>query len=598
MLATSPFLKIFALIFAVMLLSHCAKVIGPSVQTINKDLSAATQIPYTLPANTYLSLAKNQAEVEKQNLLIMAAGRFIYDGQWRDGIRILTEIKALTPQQSNIKNILLANTELMREKPRAAIALLAKVHEISSLSSYYQVQYHEILASAYEMTANANESVVERIKLEPLLSTEADKTNNRRILWLTLMKLSVEELNTLAVEAADNSEMQGWMKLALLARQKSNDAQITLANVEQWQNQFQHHPANNLLASPLSSIKPYLHAQPQQVALLLPLSGPLAGPGNAIRDGFIAAAATTSIKVNLYDTAANPVTELYQQALTEGADFVVGPLSKSEVATIAVLEHPVQTLLLNDVETAATANAYHFGLSPSNEARQVALKANKKGYKRALIIAPDSAWGNEIVSAFDSQWKSNGGIIVDKLAYGANSDLNIAIRDFLHISESEKREKQVKELLGRDIQTIPRRREDFDLIFLLAYPTKARQIMPLLKYYFAGNVPVYATSTVYGGGPDIMKNKDLDGLIFSDMPWVFSHQMGVKNWPEQLNSYNRLYALGRDSFALATQLNQLLLFPTLGLYEDSGVLYLQQSQQITRIPAWGQFKGGIAVAAS
>jgi outer membrane PBP1 activator LpoA protein len=598
MLAKFPILKFITIIVSAALLSQCARVIVPqSPPTANQEKVSAALTPYTLPATSYLALSKNQSEDEKQNLLIMAAGRFIYDGQWRDGIRILAQTNNLSPLQANTKTILLAKIDLIREQPRSAIVRLASVHETSSLSSYYQVQYHETLACAYESVGSAPESVVERIKLESLIPDEAGQTNNRRILWLTLTKLPVEELNTLAVEAPDNSALQGWMKLALIARQKNTDATTTLAKMEQWQTQYQDHPANKLLPSPLSSVRPYLHASPRKVALLLPLSGPLAGPGGAIRDGFLAAATNSATKIKLYDTAATPVAELYQNALSDGAEYVVGPLSKTDVATVAAMEHPVPTLLLNDVDTTST-NAYHFGLSPGNEARQVAVKAGKKGYKRALVIAPSGAWGDEIIEAFRSQWQSNGGIIVDKLAYGASDDLNSAVRNLLHISESEAREKQVKELLGRNIQTIPRRREDFDMIFLLAYPTKARQIMPLLKYYFAGNVPVYATSTVYGGSPDIMKDKDLDGIMFSDMPWVFTNQAGSKNWPEQLNSYNRLYALGLDSFALATQLNQLLLFPAMGIDDKSGVLYLNRAQQIARIPAWGQFRGGVAVVTS
>ena len=91
-----------------------------------------------------------------------------------------------------------------------------------------------------------------------------------------------------------------------------------------------------------------------------------------------------------------------------------------------------------------------------------------------------------------------------------------------------------------------------------------------------------------------MKDRDVDGLIFCDMPWVFTHQMGSRNWPEQFNSYNRLYALGMDSYALTTQLNHLLLFPAMGISDKSGVLYLNSSQQIARILAWGQFKQGLA----
>src|SRR5690606_30957505 len=148
------------------------------------------------------------------------------------------------------------------------------------------------------------------------------------------------------------------------------------------------------------------------------------------------------------------------------------------------------------------------------------------------------------------------------------------------------------QLLGSDLQVISSRRQDFDMIFLLAYPGKARQIMPLLKYNYATDVPVFATSTVYAGSLDVKKDKDLDGVIFCDMPWVFSHDLGNKNWPEQFNSYNRLYAMGMDSFALTGKLNQLKIFPALGANENSGVLYLKQNGEIAQTLRWGQFHQG------
>lgn len=592
-------INLVAIISSALLLSQCMKVPEPQIESSVKVKSAAAlTTPYTMPASAYLALAKNQADIEKQNMLIMAAGRFIYDGQLRDGLRTLAQTSNLSLEQTNAKNILLAKTDLIRDQPRSAISRLAAVRETNNLSAFYQVQYHEILASAYESVGNPAESVVERIKLEGLIPDDAGKANNRRILWLTLTKLPLPELNTLAVEASDNSELQGWMKLALIPRQNHENAQALYAQVEQWQTQYPEHPANKLLPSPLTAVQPYLYSSPKQIALLLPLTGPLAGPGGAIRDGFMAASANSPANIRQYNTAAGDVAALYRQALSEGADYVVGPLSKTDVAVVAAMEHPVPTLLLNDMDVANNTNAYRFGLSPSNEARQVAVKAEKKGYKRALVIAPAGAWGDEIVAAFSSQWKTNGGVVVDKLAYGNNDDLNVSVRDLLHVSDSQSREKHLRQLLGQKIQTIPRRRQDFDMIFLLAYPSKARQIMPLLKYYFAGDIPVFATSAVYAGSPNIMKDKDLDGIIFSDMPWVFAHQMANKNWPEQLNSYNRLYALGMDSYTLTNQLNQLLLFPAMGIDDKSGVLYLNRIQQIARIPAWGQFKGGVAIETS
>ena len=306
-----------------------------------------------------------------------------------------------------------------------------------------------------------------------------------------------------------------------------------------------------------------------------------------------ASAEKEAIKVTPYDTNKTEIKALYQKAVDDGAEYIVGPLTKSDVAAVTTMEHPVPTLLLNDTNSTSQDNFYLFGLSPTNEATQVAIKARSKGYSRVLIISPKEAWGQEAVEAFTAQWKKQKGQVVDTLLYAHNEELNQKMKDFLHITNSQTRQKQVTQALGRHIESWVNRRQDFDVIFVLAYPSKARQIMPLLNYYYAGDIPVYATSSVYTGNANALKDKDLDGLVFCDIPWVFSHQMGTRNWPEQFNSYNRLYALGKNSYELATQLNQLLVFPADGSMETNGTLYLKPSQKVTRVLEWGQFKHGL-----
>lgn len=593
MLANSRIIKLAILCFSVLTLTHCAQVSEQETVVKPKITESSLVTPYTNSATDYLSQAKSQIASEKQDSLIKAAGRLIYEGRWRDGLDILKQTADLSDSQFGEKNILLAKIDLLREQPKSAISQLAKVRDVNSLSAFYQVQFHENLASAYERSGLISESVVERIKLSALLDNEYAQQQNDRILWTSLSKLPTAELNTMAVEAGDNSTVQAWMQLALISREKTKDTQALYAQVENWQRSNPNHPGNRLLPKPLSSIKNNLQAAPNQVALLLPLTGPLAGPGSAIRDGFMSAA-LGAVQVKTYNTSdADPV-ELYQKAIADGAQYVVGPLTKNEAAKIAAIEHPVPTLLLNDADISGKANIYQFGLSPANEAKQVAKKAADKGLKKALIIAPSGAWGEEITASFKKEWKKKGGQISATLHFGAKDDLNTAIRDLLQVSKSQTRENDIKRLLGSKIETAGGRRQDFDMIFLLAYPSKARQIMPLLRYYYAGDVPVFATSTVYAGNQNTLKDKDLDGIIFSDMPFVFTQQLSPKNWPEQLNSYNRLYALGMDSYALTTQMNQLLLFPSSGLTDKSGVLYLNDQQQVARIPVWGQFRSGTA----
>lgn len=333
---------------------------------------------------------------------------------------------------------------------------------------------------------------------------------------------------------------------------------------------------------------------PKQIALLLPITGPFAGPGQAIKDGFMASHhADSKIKIKVYDTNKGSIVETYDKAIEDGADYVIGPLIKSQVAAIAKVDHPVPTLLLNHASS-ILENAYTFGLSPINEAKQVAIKAHKNGFSRALIIAPKNSWGFGVVKAFTQQWEKKGGVIADSFYYGPKEDMSKGIREVLQVNISQQRENQFKELLGWDLQFVVGRRQDFDMIFLLAYPSKARHILPLLRYYYADKVPVYATSTVYSGQSDTLHDRDLEGVIFCDIPWVFSHHLANKNWPEQFNSYNRLYAIGKDSYALATKLNPSRLFTEDQLAKDSGFLYSTSKQHIVRKLEWGQFKQGLA----
>lgn len=575
----------------VLYLTGCTKLATDSPVQVNQQLAS----PYTMPANAYLALASHQLGQEKQSLLIMAAGRLVYDGQWRQGLAILSQTSNLSVTLNDEKALLLAKINLIQQQPQKALEKLASVQDSRALSLYYQVQFHELLALSYSLLNHTVESVNERIKLDYLLPDEASKSNNRRALWLLLTKLPLSELNTLAAEAADGSIVQGWMRLALIARSNSGHSQDILAELQHWKLSYPHHPAQFILPQSLDT---QLLSSPQKMALLLPLTGPLAGPGQAIEDGFLAAYRSNrtpdAIGIRFYDTNKNQASLLYQQAINDGANYIVGPLTKADVAAVASLNHPVPTLLLNDVSTKTTANAYQFGLSPTNEARQVAAKARKNGLTRALIIAPSGTWGDEVVAAFTNQWQANGGQVIDSMHYNPNDNLNKSIRQLLQVTNSESRGKQIGQVLGHSVEATPQRRDDFDMIFLLAYPSKARQIMPLLRYYYAGDIPVFATSSVYSGSPNTMKDRDLNGIIFCDMPWVFKHQTSEHHWPEELNSYNRLYALGMDSYNLSNQLNQLVLFPAMGVSDHSGVLYLSGNQHISRILAFGQFKQGLA----
>ncbi len=580
--------KLLSILLYCILFVSCSKL--PNTKNIQSTPHADN--PYTMPANGYLALAKNHEGEEKQSLLISASGQFIFEGKLAKSQDILNKIQPSTPIITAEKNLLQSKIYLIQEQPEKAIAMLAKVTNIHNLPVYYQIQYHEMLASAYFVTNHEIEAVHERIKLDNLLEDNTSKNSNHLALWLALTSLSEPEVNILAAESSDDKVLNGWIQLASISRRNTNTPQENITQIQKWQTKFPNHPGNQVLPD-LNRVQGLMFPKPQKIALLLPLSGSLSGPGQAIRDGFMAALEASSeqynIGVRLYDTNADNVKNLYAKAIEDGANYVVGPLAKNQVAEIAKLDHPVPTLLLNETEIKPTNNAYEFGISPTNEALQIAHKIRKKGYGHALVIAPEGTWGKEIVDTFANQFRKTGGQVIETFYFGPEDDLTTAIRDLLHVPS----ESVIKQRAQQNSHE-PLRRQDIDVIFLVAYPTKARQIVPTLRYFYAGNIPVFATSNVYSGSINTSLDRDLNNVIFCDMPWVFHHQIQNQNWPEQYNSYNRLYALGMDAFALSSQLNKLLLFPAVGINNKSGIVYLNNGQEISRILVFGKFINGKA----
>ncbi len=319
-----------------------------------------------------------------------------------------------------------------------------------------------------------------------------------------------------------------------------------------------------------------------RIALLLPTTGAAASSGQAIRNGFMAAyyEHPSGHSVKLYDTNGQDVLTVYTQALAEGATLVVGPLTKPEVEKLKESSLNVPTLALNNVPTSsAKTDFYQFALSPTDEAQQAAARAHDHGYHSALVIAPANAWGQNIVNAFAKQFTDLGGQVRESLAYTDKTPLQANIQNALQARAPSQKIKPG--------DTSPDRRQDIDVIFLVANTDKARQIKPLLNFYYANDLPVYATSIIYDGVSDVLDNQDLNGIEFCALPGYLNPALRSQNANATTLS---LYAFGYDAYSVATDLGQL----GNGLSGATGKLYLKSNQQIYRQVVWARFRNGQA----
>lgn len=567
--------------------------------------------PPTLTADQYLAMANNSQGDIQQDYLFKAANRSLNEQHFTKSQSIINQIIPSTPPMQVSKQLIQAKLYLKTKQLNAANTLL---NTISSgnilLSQPDQITLLKLQAILAEAQGNIIDSINKRDQLYPLLDADTDQQHQNTIaIWLSLQKITTDQL-TEKNQLTPASTLKGWISLALVTRQSQSPQQL-VTNIMQWRQQNSSHPANELLPQNLQS-RLKATVLPQNIALLLPMTGQLQHAASAIRNGFFAAYyyrkshSNYAPNIQVYDTTNSNIINLYQKAIQQGANFIVGPLTKDNILQLASNPIAVPTLVLNTPPTLSTAvkNLYTFGLSPLDEAQQVVQKAKSNGLQRALIITPNNEWGQFIAEAFKTKWLTLGGEEVAQLAFSNQTQLAMQVRHTLNIDQSDLRYRSLKKILNKKIRFIPRRRQDIDSIFLAAQPLFARQIKPLLNFYYAGAIPVYAISPIYTGHPNRQNDHDLNGITFCDIPWVLQTKtltptslITIKNnikaiWKNSYNSNKKLYALGVDAYNIIPKLNQMTLLPQFGIRAATGILYLDTSNHIYRQLPWARFKNG------
>lgn len=460
-------------------------------------------------------------------------------------------------------------------------------------------------AEAYEFSGKPLAAARERIFMAPLLEGEQAEFNHEQI-WFDLQLVPEEALRELA-ENESSPDLTGWIELSLIGLAQSDDVYGLLNSVEDWQNRRPTHPAAQKLPGSLSMLRELAASQPKHVGVLLPLSGPLEKAGNAIRNGLLTSwyqARSNDQEVptlTFYDTAkTEDIQNLYKQAMTNGAEAIIGPLAKARVHRLADAESlPVPVLALNysDRPAVDSGNFYQFGLSPEDEATQVADDIWQQGVRSVLVVAPDSAWGIRTSDAFIRHWQLKGGTITSKALFERPDQYLGAIKQALNIDHSERRHQQLQYRLDEPLEFEFRRRDDVDMVFMLAFPAQARQLKPILNYQRAIDIPVVATSSIYSGKSDADRDKDLEGIRFIEMPWRLrpSPLRGeiADAFPESLNSYSSLIAFGIDAYRLYPRLPQMAVFNDVRIQGVTGTLSMGERGLVRRSLDWAIIENGL-----
>lgn len=509
------------------------------------------------------------------------------------------------PALARRATFLSADIRLAQEDPIGALELLDRREVLTgTLTRDDQIRIGMIRARAYLMGRSYLASARERIFIHDLLSEE-DKDINHEEIFAALMELPAETLFNQA-ERAITSDLRGWLALAALSRQNQDDPLEQLVALNRWKKVWSYHPAATRLPASLQVLSRIVEDRPKAIALLLPLQGDLGPYGRAIRDGLLAAhfGAETRPAIRIYDSTSDSMASLLAQAKREGAELVIGPLDRSRVTEITELRSiPLPVLALNrSLNGRVNADVYQFGLAPEDEVIQVAEQVYNEGKRNALVLYPDTAWGQRTFQTFEETWLDRGGNLVDTAAFANERDYSDLIKALLDVDESEQRAAELRRITGERFEFTPRRRQDIDFVFLLANPSQARRLNPTLAFFYADDIPVYATSHVHEYADSRIDAIDLNGIRFCDIPWKLTDadrlQRRIQStWPASKAALAPFFALGVDAYRLYPRLQQLKELPDARVFGATGVLQLDSANVIRRELMWARYVDGSPVSA-
>lgn len=323
---------------------------------------------------------------------------------------------------------------------------------------------------------------------------------------------------------------------------------------------------------------------PRRMAVLLPLSGELAPAGQAVRDGLLAAyfgETRPRPTITFFDTrgTAEGANTARERAIAGGADLLVGPLGRDEVAALAAAPMGTAAWLALNRTPLATSGGGSFALAPEDEGAAVARRLLERGLTRAVAIAEGDDSAQRALAGFRERFVAEGGELlaaapIDPL--GGNAATGLA--------------------------TLATHASTAQALFVAARAPALRILMPQREAAGLAELPVLATSLVQSGG-DPRLDRELDGLQYPELPWLLGGLVGpgdaeslARRLPSARGSAARLFAFGFDAWKVATYLDALR--GGAQLRGATGELGIDAAGIVERVPVWAEYSGGMTRRAS
>jgi len=525
--------------------------------------------------------------------------------------------------------------------------------------------YYRLLSASYQDKQRPIASL--NAKLFAFQLTDENLQSQLQIekIWSDFQQLSQWQLSLLALDKAPNSK--GWLKLTATANKYSANKEQLKYHLSLWQRKFKLHPAiiianqlstaelapkviqniavilpltgkqhtaglaiqQGILASFSSDENKKLHFLDSSTVNWYGLSnefssldidyviGPLlksnvdkyishTSPETQSQNNYMLDAASS-----LFDLDTNqPSMDNTTTATKQPADYLTAV--DSDAAIKGYLQAPnnqkaIPTLLLNIPANASLSDEHTvLSMRPEDEASQAAATLSRRNYQNPIVLSQKNIVSKRIAQAFVKQWHRITGDSIEVVYYNTGAQMQENIKASLAVDESKARIDKLKSRLNQNIKTQTRNRRDIDMIYLVGSPEQTRLVKPYIEVNispFAEVIPVFASSRSHSTKSDYSSNSDLQGLSFTEIPWLLSSKqdtelaaLNQQLWPKRSDGLSRLFAMGYDSYQLIEKIPLMQQAPYLQHWGQTGVLKLDENSILTRSFLWGAYKNSKVVS--
>lgn len=509
------------------------------------------------------------------------------------------EIVDVIRDEPNIHETLSANGQFMLGLLSAHFALDinrdadALVRDLKPTSTLQRLDALELWARYLHQTDRFEDSIASLMAAKRVAGDvdPARQSHLNTQLWDSLIGIPYQRLAEMQYEA-DSPELNGWIEIASVFNNSLSFAAWRTA-IDDWAVRRPQHESVNWLKSYFRDATP----GPNRIAILLPQSGSdaYAQAARGIRDGWMLAYLVDKSRAKghalpefmFYDTVGRDHEQLILDAFEDGADHVVGPLSKDAVNSIRVTRtYPGTILMLNAPSTYGNSrpdSIRYLAWTIEDEALKLAESLSKRDRVRCVVIYGNEPWMIRARAQFELNIVAPTRVIsVNRISEFERMTEDIGAT--IGIEESEQRRKGIESIVQFPLEFQPRMNQEINSIVAFIDSGQLEAVLESLRYHADRPLDMYVTDSAVRGNLTELAN----GVQFTTDAWRIFESEFANTVSEHFDSNPNMtsfYAIGIDAYRFSNLWSQVKVSKTIAA---NGSRYrLEATGNYRRLPYWG-----------